>query len=229
MRLVVDEDKQILSRRLRVANNKLTESLSLVLQVGYRASKSVFGKTFEMKIEAGATGPEFVVIDVVSGRVFRGQSPTKPWTDACIAHRTGQRISGPLFFGFSDLTVQEAIASTLYSDRELEAALQGRTVESERLSLEEVSAKEFSSLHGVGEGVATALARTKSLGGKRHSGIASLRWWLSEDRGKNQCVLENFLLCSGEIPASTRRWPAWRSRLVPRIMEHLLNPEDGSL
>lgn len=58
--------------------------------------------------------------------MFSGESPTKPWTDVCIAHRTGQRISGPLFFGFSDAVTQRAIAANLYSDAELRAALQVR-------------------------------------------------------------------------------------------------------
>jgi hypothetical protein len=182
-----------------------------------------------MKIEASSVGPEFIVIDISSGRVFRGHSPTKPWTDVCLAHRTGQRISGPLFFGFSDLTVQEAIASTLYSERELDAALQGKTVEAERLSAEEMSAKEFSSLHGVGEGVATALARTDCLGGRRHNGLASLRCWLNEDKMNNQRFFEDFLLHSEEIPAATRRWSAWKSRLVPRIVQQLKNLEDGAM
>lgn len=64
------------------------------------------------------------VIDMQTGAVFRGGSPTKPWTDVCIAHRTGQRISGPLFFGFSDPLTQRAIAVNLYSEAELRAALQ---------------------------------------------------------------------------------------------------------
>jgi len=40
----------------------------------------------------------------------------------CIAHRTGQRISGPLFFGFSDPLTQRAIAVNLYTPAELAAA-----------------------------------------------------------------------------------------------------------
>jgi hypothetical protein len=65
------------------------------------------------------------VIDQQSGAVYSGPSPTKPWTDVCLAHKTGQRISGPLFFGFSDPLTQRAIAS-LYNERELQAALQVR-------------------------------------------------------------------------------------------------------
>lgn len=61
------------------------------------------------------------VRDQASGRVFSGASPTRPWTDVCLAHRTGQRISGPLFFGFSSPVTQAAIAK-LYTPRELAAA-----------------------------------------------------------------------------------------------------------
>lgn len=67
--------------------------------------------------------PPHQVTDQKTGVSFSGESPTKPWTDVCIAHRTGQRISGPLFFGFSDLATQRAIAE-LYSPQELQAALQ---------------------------------------------------------------------------------------------------------
>lgn len=70
-----------------------------------------------------ATTTELQVIDQATGAVFSGGSPTKPWTDVCIAHRTGQRISGPLFFGFSDPLTQRAIAVGLYSAAELRAAL----------------------------------------------------------------------------------------------------------
>lgn len=66
------------------------------------------------------------VTDQQSGVVFTGSSPTKPWTEICIAHRTGQRISGPLFFGFSDPLTQRAIAANLYSKEELRAVLQAR-------------------------------------------------------------------------------------------------------
>ncbi|KAL4857760.1 hypothetical protein ACK3TF_002179 [Chlorella vulgaris] len=94
--------------------------------VGYRATKVQFGRTYEMAIEEGAAGPLFKVTDQQSGVVFTGSSPTKPWTEICIAHRTGQRISGPLFFGFSDPLTQRAIAANLYSKEELRAVLQAR-------------------------------------------------------------------------------------------------------
>jgi hypothetical protein len=34
------------------------------------------------------------VTDEASGRVYSGRSPTHPWTQVCLAQRTGQRISG---------------------------------------------------------------------------------------------------------------------------------------
>ena len=34
------------------------------------------------------------VHDQLNGRVFEGSTPTAPWTAACVAHGTGQRISG---------------------------------------------------------------------------------------------------------------------------------------
>lgn len=55
---------------------------------------------------------------------FSGTSPTRPWTDVCIAFRTGQRISGPLYFGFSDIHVQRALAA-MYNPAELAYALYG--------------------------------------------------------------------------------------------------------
>lgn len=67
--------------------------------VGYRATKVAFGSTYEMRIEAGEQGPVFSVTNMDTGARFEGTSPTKPWTSVCISHRTGQRISGPLYFG----------------------------------------------------------------------------------------------------------------------------------
>lgn len=76
-----------------------------------------------MCVARGARCPPPQVVDQASGAVFTGESPTKPWTDVCVAHRTGQRISGPLFFGFSDAVTQRAIAANLYTPAELRAAL----------------------------------------------------------------------------------------------------------
>ena len=49
-----------------------------------------------------------------------------PWTEICISRGTGQRISGPLFFGFSDATLQMAIAS-MDSEDEWREAAEGRS------------------------------------------------------------------------------------------------------
>jgi hypothetical protein len=119
------------------------------------------------------------VVDVRSGTVFSGASPTKPWTDVCLAHRTGQRISGPLFFGFSDAATQRAIASALYDERELAAALAGERPASGEPSAEERAAAEFARLDGVGEATAVALARTSALGGARHASVDALCAWVA--------------------------------------------------
>jgi len=194
--------------------------------VGYRATKDMFGRTYEMCIEAGATGPVFSVRDLLTGRLFSGTSPTKPWTDVCIAQKTGQRISGPLFFGFSDPLTQQAIAKCLYNDRELAAALAGEVVEAEELSPDERAAKEIETLEGVGEKTAMILARTTGLGGQRHTGLASLKNWVAES-DVNAATLLNFLLTSEEIPEMTRRWPAWSQRISTRIVAQLMNGKKG--
>ncbi len=71
-----------------------------------------------MWIEKGALGPIFAVKEVGKDLVFRGESPTKPWTKVCLHQRTGARISGPLHFGFSDPATQSAICAT-YNATEL--------------------------------------------------------------------------------------------------------------
>ena len=47
----------------------------------------------------------------------------------CLAKRLGTRISGPLFFGFSDPVTQRAIAS-LYTEEEFTASNEGTSVPS---------------------------------------------------------------------------------------------------
>jgi hypothetical protein len=190
--------------------------------VGYRATKVAFDRTYEMRIETGTSGPEFVVKDAATGREFRGTSPTKPWTEVCVAHRTGQRISGPLYFGFSDPITQRAIAASLYDERELKAALAGERIEAQTLTAEEIAAKDFmTALKGVGEAVAAALARSTALGGGKHDGVASLRAWVQANERDNARVLQTWLLESEELPVATLRWPAWRMRLVPEIVKQL--------
>ncbi|WIA08453.1 hypothetical protein OEZ85_007890 [Tetradesmus obliquus] len=85
--------------------------------VGYAASKEVFGRTWRMSISAGEAGPVFTVVDEAAGVSYSGSSPTQPWTAACLQHRKTQRISGPLFFGFSAAGGMElacALPSTVY-------------------------------------------------------------------------------------------------------------------
>ncbi|KAI8903965.1 hypothetical protein EDD86DRAFT_177357, partial [Gorgonomyces haynaldii] len=78
--------------------------------IGYRASKTVFGLEWQMRIEDSEDGPVF---HVESGDLnFSGPSPTAPWTDVCVRLKSqvgGTRISGPLYFGFSDFIVMEMI------------------------------------------------------------------------------------------------------------------------
>lgn len=191
--------------------------------VGYRATKIQFGKTYEMRIQSGTKGPQFEVIDTVTGDNFVGTSPTNPWTEVCISLKTGQRISGPLFFGFSDPTTQAAIASTLYDEATLRAAISGNIPEAspEHLSSEELAAKEFMEIDGIGESVAMALALTCQLGGHRHHCLQSLRSWTLTS-AENANSLRNFLLTNEEIPSSMRRWPAWKHRIVNQILNGIL-------
>ncbi|KAI8053228.1 hypothetical protein BDF22DRAFT_683366 [Syncephalis plumigaleata] len=75
--------------------------------VGYRASKHHFGREYWMTIEADEEGPIFSVFTEDGRHNFQGRTPTFPWTQACVASTTkGTRISGPLFFGFSDPLTQ---------------------------------------------------------------------------------------------------------------------------
>jgi hypothetical protein len=189
--------------------------------VGFRATKLHFGRVYEMRIEAGPTGPRFVVADAHPGGArYEGDTPTRPWTDVCLAHRTGQRISGPRFFGFSDPATQAAIAARLYSPQELAAALAGETVGAAAPSQEELAARRFAALPGVGEAAGMALARTVALGGARHAGPEALRRW-ARAAAENAAALLRFLRDSEELPEATRRWPAWRARMVPTIMAAL--------
>ena len=60
-----------------------------------------------MEIRQGppGKGPVFVVSEAGDGpdrKEFKGPTPTKPWTEVCLTRSAGTRVSGPLFFGFSD-------------------------------------------------------------------------------------------------------------------------------
>ncbi|KAJ3257347.1 hypothetical protein HK103_004567 [Boothiomyces macroporosus] len=71
--------------------------------IGYTCSKYHFGREWIMTITESEEGPLFHVIG--EKKVYTGYSPTSPWTDICIdlQSKVGKtRISGPLFFGFSD-------------------------------------------------------------------------------------------------------------------------------
>ncbi|KAK9804458.1 hypothetical protein WJX73_004005 [Symbiochloris irregularis] len=182
--------------------------------VGFKASKAMFGRTWEMRILAGDVRPSFEVEDSDGRHKFEGPSPTSPWTGVCLAQKTGQRISGPLYFGFSDLITQRAITSQ-YTERELQAAFQLTRLPSAAPQPEERAAAEFMTVEGLGAATATALALTLALGGQRHADLASLRTWAQADQGVGLAL---FLLTSLEMPESVRRWPAWRHRMVPKIV-----------
>lgn len=199
---------------------------------------------------------------------FSGPSPTRPWTDACLARATGQRISGPLFFGFSDPAVQAAVES-LYSAEELAAARRGEggvmrrneagnagasggaggggpspsAASASAFASAERAARDFMARYGIGEATACVLAHTTALGGeagRRFASADELEAWARGAGGGEEGAagaggaggagddtvgwpprarqLLDFLLGSEEFPASTRRWPAWRTRMAPRLV-----------
>ncbi|KAK3269089.1 hypothetical protein CYMTET_22446, partial [Cymbomonas tetramitiformis] len=198
--------------------------------VGYKARKVQFGREYEMRIEQGEYAPIFRVTDVVSGQTFEGLSPTHPWTAVCLAKKLGTRISGPLFFGFSDPLTQSALAAQ-YTPRERAAALDGTVPLSLNPSPRELVAREFSSVEGIGDGAAIALATTRALGPRAPPGsLAELEAIAKEDNGTR---LLKFLLESEEVPKTTRLWPKWRKTVVPRLLKRLLgehpveDPADG--
>ena len=120
-----------------------------------------------MTIDAGEIGPIFRVVDDVSGAVFEGVTPTKPWTAVCESMRTKTRISGPLFFGFSDPVTMRALAE-LYTAEELAACVSGGTVPSAtggHSALERVVAELERTVEGMGANAAIALASSEDLRG----------------------------------------------------------------
>ncbi|GAA5804638.1 hypothetical protein HPULCUR_010140 [Helicostylum pulchrum] len=69
--------------------------------IGYRATKSHFGNDYTMGISEGEDGPVFTVRH--KAVTWSGNTPTAPWTEACIKSKSSStRVSGPLFYGFSD-------------------------------------------------------------------------------------------------------------------------------
>ena len=271
--------------------------------VGFRAVKSgVFGRHWECRVEEGEAGPLFVVESGCGGgaasgnRRFAGPTPTRPWTDACLAHRTGQRISGPLFFGFSDPATQAAVEQ-MYTPQELAAARRGEggrrreavengeggggngddannngengrpSPSSSSYVAAERAALDFMSRYRIGETTACVLAHTTALSGKRFASAYELEAWARGGGGGGRSgggggggrrggsgkenektavgtaaaaaaaaaaaeleagggggwpprarLLLDFLLNSEEFSASTRRWPAWRLRMAPRLV-----------
>ena len=238
--------------------------------VGYVATKTHFGRAWRMSIEAGEVGPVFKVTDIVSGRCYEGETPTKPWTAACVATRTRTRISGPLFFGFSDPATMRALAH-LYTREEIHACKTGERVQvkvrgvrasseptldaitdavgaervfdpappekdsagasdagRESARLERFVGAIRRDVEGCGYQAALALARTRSLSRhvdapraepRRLVDVAELRSVPSE-------ALRAFLLESEEVPAATRRWPAWRLRVAETIVRALAAGDD---
>jgi hypothetical protein len=197
--------------------------------VGFKAQKEIFNRVWEMRIEEGISGPIFIVTD---GKYsFRGDSPTAPWTKVCLAQKTGQRISGPLFFGFSDSITQNAIACCCYDEADRAAAIAGERLRSD-LGPREKAAAEFETVEGIGEKVAQTLALTMKLGGRQHESLESLKSWCQsggEQEGDNARTLALFLLESPEMPDTTKRWGPWRNRIAPKVVETLSGREWNSL
>ena len=227
--------------------------------VGYRARKVHFGREWEMRIDAGECGPSFSVVNMATGEVFTGETPTKPWTRVCVSLRLGTRISGPQFFGFSDPVTMRALAA-LCSPAELRRCLTkgeedgthgdgdvdvGTGAESGVPTAAapndarplELAVAEFATLDGVGEKTAIAIARSTAFShlvdvdgiepayeGRRLRGLAELIRCVREGGagvGEGEAFVRWWLASSPELPAATTRWPAWRVRIVPRVMDQL--------
>lgn len=188
--------------------------------VGYRATKVVFGKTYEQSIEEGETGPVFSVRDTVTGKEWRGETPTNPWTAVCISQNTGQRISGPKFFGFSDLFTLKALAKNLYNEEELAAAVAGNVTFNENMTPEELRAKEYSEkINGIGPRLGEIMARTDVTGsGSEPKSLSELAGWCRASQ-ENRTALYAFLTTNEAIPQNTRKWGAWYKSIAHRIVE----------
>ena len=192
--------------------------------VGYRATKTVFRKTYEMSIEEGETAPVFCVQDTVSGREWRGESPTNPWTAVCIHENTGQRISGPKFFGFSDLFTLKALAKNLYNEEELAAAVSGSVTFNQNMTDGELRAKEFEDrIDGCGPKMAEILAREDVTGtGGTPKSLPELAAW-ARLTPENRKKLYLWLTTSDCIPEKTRRWSVWYKSIAHRITDGIAN------
>ena len=190
--------------------------------VGFRAHKYHFGRSFSMFIEAGLTGPIFRVQDDASGKFWEGDSPTFPWTEAClVSNSPGTRISGPLFFGFSDPITQKAISSMM-NDEEKRASRSEIPHPSPNPSKEELISRELmKNIEGIGETAAISIATSANIltGGKKIKSSKDLRMLCQTAKGVSG--LRAFLLEHTDMPLTVRRWPKWRKVIVPRMLESL--------
>ncbi|KAG0301470.1 hypothetical protein BGZ98_008332 [Dissophora globulifera] len=129
--------------------------------VGYKAEKFHFRERYTMEIREGPDGPLFIV-ESASGKVFEGTSPTLPWTKACLAsYSKGTRISGPLFFGFSDPITQKMI-------EELDGYRDYETV------VAEAEAEKHEKLLAAAKAELAEMRKTKIFGGSSHPEITEL-------------------------------------------------------
>ncbi|CAJ0646402.1 9830_t:CDS:2 [Entrophospora sp. SA101] len=83
------------------------------IPINYKATRIEWNKIFEMTIEEDQnTGnPLFRVTAKGTNSTFIGSTPTKPWTSVCVSYKKSRatRISGPLYFGFSDVLLQKLL------------------------------------------------------------------------------------------------------------------------
>eukprot|EP00761_Pharyngomonas_kirbyi_P013454 gb/GECH01013483.1/.p1 GENE.gb/GECH01013483.1/~~gb/GECH01013483.1/.p1 ORF type:complete len:1109 (+),score=258.13 gb/GECH01013483.1/:1-3327(+) len=79
--------------------------------VGYSAIRKWGGSDYQMKVIEGRQGPIFEVIDLENNYSYKGNSCTKPWTELCKQKKNKTRISGPLWFGFTDETLIRILKS----------------------------------------------------------------------------------------------------------------------
>lgn len=86
---------------------------------GYHATKMHWNRLWHMHIEMDPNGggPMFIVRSDDGKETYRRHTPSHAWMDACLnSHAPGTRISGPLFYGFSDPWLQYVIQSHLVAD-----------------------------------------------------------------------------------------------------------------
>ncbi|KAG0263235.1 hypothetical protein BG011_009070 [Mortierella polycephala] len=129
--------------------------------IGFRAEKYHFRDRYTMHIKEGPDGPIFIV-ESAGGKVFQGMSPTHPWTQACLAsYSKGTRISGPLFFGFSDPVTQKMI-------EDLDGYQAWERV------VAEMQAEEKAKMEAEAKARLEAMRKTKIFGGSSHPELTGL-------------------------------------------------------